>query len=210
MSDIHDMYKRLARRVLEDAATGDIENWTLQGLGMLRTYLGDDKSVRMHVWDDRYIADPTPSELHTHPWSMYSYVVAGEVRNTRYTIPSPAYEIHDEKVYLFSERNAEFMKQTIFCGTGGGLCGSPDFAILQREDEERYTEGQVYKQRPDEIHKSNPLRGTVTLVTRGFGEDVDHADVYWPSGEEWITAEPRPATAVEIASICSTALLTWF
>lgn len=213
--DTLDMYQRLVERVLTEAAVAALkfENvgaWTLQGLGMLRTYLGEDKQVRLHVWDDRYIAEPTPSELHTHPWHMYSYVVAGEVRNTRFTIPTPAYSLHDSEVFLYSERNAEYMKQTIFCGIGGGLCGDPEHAVLRAEDEEVYTAGQVYKQHAEEIHKSNPLRGTVTLVTRGFGEDVDHAEVYWPAGEEWITAEPRPATPEEVSDICTLALQTWF
>lgn len=211
-NDTDDMFKRLVQRIFTDAIARDGEYgpWTLQGLGMLRTYLGKDKAVRLHVWDDRYIAEPTPSELHTHPWSMHSKIVAGEVLNTRYTVTQPQYEIQDERVYEYNPYEAMYMAQTIFCGQGGGLCGLPEPVVLREGQTERYVEGMVYKQQPDEIHKSNPLRGTVTLVTRGFGEDVDHASVFWPQGGEWVTAEPRQATPEEVVAILTTSLETWF
>lgn len=173
--------------------------WTLQGLGMLRTYLGSDRTFRLHVWDDRYVADPTPSELHTHPWDMESLVIAGQVHNTRF-----------KRELIPREENLNYMEQTIFCGTGGGLEGEPSPCQLVEQPVELYAPGETYFQRSTEIHLSSPLRGTVTLVQRQFGLDVDHASVFWPIGEEWVTAEPRDATSDEILEIVGTSLDLYF
>lgn len=203
---MYDLTKGLIERVLTDAVSlaenGEYGPWTIQGLGMLRLYIGKDKTTRLHVWDDRFIAEPFPSELHTHPWHLYSLVIAGEVRNTRY--------VHTDPQDVGEYGVETYMMQRILCGEGGGLCGVPEEVYLAEQPEERISAGEVYKQRANEIHKSNPLRGTVTLVTRGFDGDPDHADVFWPAGGPWVTAEPRPATTEEVTVICDTALRTWF
>jgi hypothetical protein len=74
---------------------------------------------------------------------------------------------------------------------------------------ETYGEGETYDEKAEEVHMSSPEDGTVTIVTRHFKEDRDHAWVYWQT-EEWNSAEPRPATDVEVADICSTSLQRWF
>jgi hypothetical protein len=213
-ADVLDLNRRFVKTIMEAAMVeaakgcyGPFE-WTLQGLGMLRTYLGADKAVRLHVWDDRYIFDPRPSELHTHPWDLLSYIVAGTVVNTRYTEATAT-----ERYWTGENGAAEYMRQRILCGIGGGLQEEPSAAekvVLVEQPAEFYSAGDVYKQRADEVHKSNPRAGTVTLVRRTFGEDVDHADVFWTPGGEWITAEPRAATPEEVYQILTNSLDMWF
>lgn len=173
--------------------------WSLQGLGMLRTYINPE--LRLHVWDPRFKFAEV-SEMHTHPWNFHSIVIAGEVRNTRFV------EVSDDD---FLQNAGLVNRQQIFCGVGGGLCDEASSQVRLREQpSEIYTAGDAYSQLADEIHVSTPEAGTVTLVHREVVGDADHAFVFWPVGEEWVTAEPRPATTAEIEAICSNALVTWF
>lgn len=162
---------------------------------MLRLYLTEDKSVRLHVWDNRYVT-PGASEMHTHPWGMKSTVVAGVVENIRYVECEPALDVP----------HLPYHRQTIFCGAGGGLEGDPEDVELLQFSPETYLPGESYQQRSDEIHVSRPQTGTVTIVERSFGSDVDRAYVYWPAGSEWGSAEPRPAADYEVISILGEAL----
>lgn len=170
--------------------------WSLQGLGMLRAYLNSDKSLRLHVWDSRFATDASP--MHTHPWDMESQVIEGELYNIRWG--------HVRARDGFEN----FWQQKIFCGQGGGLEGEPRKVDLFQYVKEHYKSGESYRQSSSEIHVSEPADGTVTLVKRTFGEDVDHAYVYWPVGEEWKTAEPRPATSEEVYEILGNSLDNWF
>jgi len=184
------MNKLLVKAILQKAQSF---NWSLQGFGMLRLYLSQE--VRLHVWDSRY-AVPGVSVIHTHPWDFLSQVVAGKVGNI-----------------LFNESETKgmpFHKQVIQCGPGGGLCGMPTDVLLHPAYEELYIEGQSYTQNAQEIHASRPADGTVTILTRTFREDTEHAAVYWPAGTEWGSAEPRPATPEEVAAITGNALSRWF
>lgn len=181
--------KPLTKAVLTHALNYE---WSLQGLGMLRTYLAPD--VRLHVWDSRHAFDDV-SEMHTHPWNFVSHVIAGEVSQVR---------------YIESDLGIPWQKQKIFCGIGGGLTGEPQEVKLQACYKETYGEGHVYQQNANEIHISSPLDGTVTIVERQFLEDADHAYVFFPVGESWVTAEPRMASPSEVLTITSYALHRWF
>jgi hypothetical protein len=186
----HAAIKALARGILQRAESFD---WTLQGLGMLRTYLS--KEVRLHVWDDRYAVRGV-STMHTHPWDFESLVVAGVLINKRYRV---------------GDHGLPYNAQELRCGPGGCLKSSPYLVYLnQAPGVEAYTDGELYTQRADEIHVTKPQRGTVTLIHRRFHEDEDTARVYWPRGSRWVSAEPRPATPEEIQEITSHALSTWF
>lgn len=186
-----DTLKALVRNVL--ARPFDRE-WSVQGLGMLRTYLTDDRSARLHVWDDRLQVEDA-SQTHTHPWDMVSTVVGGLIRNTRLDIADGA---------------PNFNQQLLLCGVGGGLEGAPQPVRLVAQPTEYISAVSSYTQRADEIHVSDSFRGTVTIVEREFGSDVDHAFVFWPIGAEWGSAEPRPASVMEIHETCSYALERWF
>lgn len=184
--------------------------WSIQGLGMLRTYLDDDHRIRLHVWTTAHAEHVKASDLHTHPWDFHSDVVAGIVTNIRY-LPLPEGE-HGELII----NAAQWQQQMIRCGEGGGLVGDPEIVWLAESAPERYgSSSRVlrpsgYEQRAEEIHRSSPEDGTVTIITRKFNSDTEHAHVYFPVGEEWISAEPRPATDEEILMICNNALEKWF
>lgn len=174
--------------------------WSIQGLGMIRLYLSPE--VRLHVWDSRY-AVPGVSTLHDHPWHLHSRIVAGAVHQYRFT------KTIELKALVAPVPVADLWKeQTILCGEGGGLCGVPTPVALIRGAKETYRAGEVYQQTADEIHESMPEGGTVTLVTREFLEDAEHAHVYFK--DEWVTAEPRPATASEVAAVLGYSLQRWF
>lgn len=61
-----------------------------------------------------------------------------------------------------------------------------------------YGLGCFYEQRARDIHASYPEDGTVTIISRHFHENTEHARVFYPIGTEWVSAEPRPATYEEV------------
>ena len=186
-----EVIKIMVKAILDQATN---LSWSVQGLGMLRLYLSNE--YRLHVWDDR-LKVPNVSEIHDHPWDLESLVVAGVVRNRRLT-PQ-----HDE--------HGAMMKQTLRCGEGGGLVGTPSVcALISTDFVEVYTSGDRYVQRAEEVHQSEPDRGAVTLIHRTFREDTEHAHVFWPRGENWISAEPRPATREEVEMVTRDSLRRWW
>jgi hypothetical protein len=184
-----ELMKQLVKKILENATSYE---WSLQGLGMLRLYLSQE--VRLHVWDCDFMF-PKASTMHTHPWHFSSLIVAGELKQMR---------------YVEDKEGDSFNVATIQCGEGGCLVTEPETIKLAARPMEYYREGQTYSELAEEIHESFPTRGTVTLVTRTFTEDRDHAKVYWPKGHVWGSAEPRPATQGEVYAITSHALSRWF
>lgn len=181
--------KQLVKTILENALAF---KWSIQGLGMLRLYLSSE--VRLHVWDSRY-AVPNVSTLHDHPWSFDSLIVAGWINQYRYRV---------------DVEGDEFLFAILQCGPGGCAKTAPTPIRLLKGRCESYEEGQTYHQRHDEIHQSLPEDGTVTIVTRTFREDTEHARVFWSTGTDWVSAEPRPATPEEVARITSDSLARWF
>lgn len=181
--------KELVKKILENASA---YSWSLQGLGMLRLYLSDD--LRMHVWhhDFRF---PKASTMHNHPWDFRSLIVAGELKQMR---------------YVKDKGGDWFNTATIRCGEGGAIVSESKRIKLAGCAMERYGEGQTYSELAEEIHESFPTNGTVTLVRRIFKQDKDHAQVFWPVGHVWGSAEPRAATADKVQQITSYALQRWF
>lgn len=185
------MYEKgLVKKILEKPHGYE---WSVQGLGMMRLYLS--KEVRLHIWDET-LRVPDVSDMHTHPWDFLSLVVCGEITNIRYT-PSSAVT------------DCEFRRQEIFCGVGGGLVGEPVNVYLNRSQPEHLGENETYHQVANEIHVSESLRGSITIIERHFGHDEDHAYVYWDAGE-WVSAEPREATSEEIEVVTRYSLDRWF
>lgn len=193
--------KALLRALLE---APEAREWQLQGLGMLRTYLTPE--IRLHVWHAGHAVDGV-STMHTHPWHMESKILAGIVRQYRYFRPGMM-----TQHVLESDPPEEFMQQSLKCGVGGHLTEEPDLVRLRRGKLEEYGEGDIYRQFAHEIHVSLPENGTVTAIHRTVpeGANPDQAYVFWPAGEEWISAEPRPATDQERDEIIGYALGTWF
>ncbi len=165
--------------------------WSLQGFGMLRLYISD--AVRLHVWDSAFRV-PNVSLIHTHPWDFQSEVICGSIRNTRYVEHS------------YDPIGTPYCSAIIRCGPGGGVRSETLFTNLTMAQDDWYDEGAIYTQHAEEIHLSRPHDGTVTLVTRTFKGDKDHARVFWPRNEQWVSAEPRRATDDEVTAITQKAL----
>lgn len=191
------MNKLLVKAILSMAP---VYSWQIQGLGMLRLYL--NKATRLHVWHSGF-ASPGVSTLHTHPWDFKSEVIAGSLENIRY-------KEHDPQNCLNSTKVKEYMAAVLHCGPGGGLTEKGKPVYLEAMPSEFYGEGATYTEKAEEIHESRPKDGTVTLVTRQFKPDEDHARVFWRTGTEWGSAIPREATPDEIKVITQFALQRWF
>lgn len=155
--------------------------WTLQGLGMLRTYLPGNR--RLHIWHPDF-ATSGVTDLHTHPWDFESQILLGEVHQNRFTETLDLPE--------------NYVRQAITCGPGGGVCGGPEPVYLEEGPGEVYAAGESYRQEANEIHRSQPLRGTVTLLDRTVRGDGETAYVFWRAGSSWVSAEPRPAARWEV------------
>lgn len=164
-------------------------DWTLQGFGMLRTYLPGD--VRLHVWDSRYRVENV-SLIHDHPWDFESLIVAGQITNTRYQICGPAY-------------GQKFMCREIRPGEGLVPLTTDRPCVLSANPPEILAVGNRYRQRANEIHASEHVDGTVTIVQRRrVGEDK--ARVFFHEQLGFVSAEPRKATVDEVYTICKQAL----
>lgn len=181
MTDVFPFAQALARNVIENPYS---HQWSVQGFGMLRTYLDPDKRWRLSIWHSA-LAVPNVSIIHDHPWDFLSLVLAGEFYNTRYT----------EDVLNSA---ATHMVQRIRTGEGGGPDGPATSVALVAGPKEVYGPGALYCQWAEEVHASGYVDGTVTLNDRTRRPDPDHALVFWPFGQEWVDAEPRPATTKEI------------
>lgn len=191
------MEKMFIKKILEQSllhAQGIHNNtgWQIQGLGMLRLYL--DKTVRLHVWHNGLVYPDTPSVIHNHPWEFVSRVIVGTLRNVRYTVASAG-------------KNPNHHVAKILCGVGGGIIQeSVKDVEMEISTVDEYKAGETYYQASDELHNTVFQNGTVTLVTRKFNDDADHASVAYPLGSTWKTAEPREASADELQLGLSAAL----
>ena len=194
--------------------------WSTQGLGMLRTYLS--KEVRLHIWHSRFRV-PHVSSIHDHPWDFESEVLCGRIRNTRYGIvhmTDHGAVLRDgagQSLGAVANPGApNFTMQTIRCGTGGGIeraceLGEPGPCHLSMLSNAEYSPGDSYHQNAPDIHDTSAEDGTVTIVTRTFRADSEHARVFFPTGTDWVSAEPRAATPEEVHLGLKSAatLLSW-
>lgn len=176
--------------------------WSLQGFGMLRTYVS--KELRLHVWDKKF-AVPRVSTIHDHPWNFGSLVVFGRIVNTRYLVHRCTHT--DDQVAALGIRHP-FVKARIRCGEKGGIVESEavERVWLAPAAPEMYDAGDSYYQRASEVHHSSYDDGTVTLVNRQFRPDTEHAHVFYKADESWVSAEPRPAEPEETREIVERAL----
>lgn len=168
--------------------------WTVQGFGMLRTYLGGGpkgKRYRLNVWNSD-LAVPNVSIIHDHPWDFDSWIINGEFHNVR---------------YLEDYNNGDLAKfMLIRSGVDGAPASTMATIRLRALPTEHYHTGDTYHQDKDEIHASYYDDGTVTLNDR-VG-DTEHARVFW-FGNDWVDAKPREATKDEINQGIGFALSKW-
>jgi|SRR5579864_1247804 len=186
--------RSMVRFILGNAQMYD---WTVQGFGMLRTYIPEiehPKRFRLNMWNSA-LAVPGVSIMHDHPWDFDSWIINGKFRNVRYV------EDH------YSGDDFKYM--TIKCGIDGCAMSDPSKMRLRALPTEHYATGDKYHQDASEIHASYYNNGTVTLNDR-VG-DTEHARVFWadePKGY-WVDAKPRLATDEEIQSTVDLALGQW-
>ena len=172
--------------------------WSVQGLGMLRTYLSQE--VRLHIWDSSLkVAGASP--YHDHPWDLDSLIVAGRYKQHRYGVPQP----ND----TWTPRQ-KFNSATILCGEAAQTVAETVELELVEMPLEIYSDGMMYSQKSEEIHLSCPEDGTVTIVKRTFKADRDHALVLWRGKGGWQSAKPRTATQEEVIDVTQRSLAMWF
>lgn len=200
--------RTLIFKILTDALNDDNypEGWSLQGFGMLRLNLPGD--WRLNIWH-KQLRVQNVSMIHDHPWHFESQIVSGELRNTRF-------EVTHLDSDLFKNGGPEvFHRREIQPGPGGGLLvpssslNQPSLVRLHAYANETYGRGMVYQQSNDEVHLSNPEDGTVTLNRRFGRSKADVARVFWPFGEQWVSAEPRSAKRHEISFMVNAAIDAW-
>lgn len=165
--------------------------WSVQGFGMIRTYLDEAKIYRLNVWHKKFKVNHV-SEIHDHPWDFTSKVLFGSFFNTRFI------EVRPE-----TERGCKFNCSEIITGDGGGMVGEKREIFLLQQLSEVYRAGDVYSQKWNEIHKSDYSDYTVTINERFRIGSSENARVFWPLGEDWIDAKPRSATNEELEPIFS-------
>jgi hypothetical protein len=170
------------------------KEWSIQGFGMLRTYLDDDHIKRLHIWDpDSAVADV--STIHDHPWDFTSEIISGGMGNV---------------LYLPDEYDGSpCFSAKIRCGVGGGLVEEPRQLKLWRKSSIYYPAGHGYSMHAEQLHESFPTPGCVSVINRTFRPDnTEFATVCWRTGD-WVSAEPRPATDAEITRFVALARKHW-
>ena len=105
--------KALVKSILDYPFGG--RQWSVQGLGMLRTYI--TKELRLHLWNPALEA-PGASKLHTHPWDLHSVVLSGQIVDTVYRSRPFGTPTH--------------WRQRLRCGVGGCLVDAPDTTRLEQ------------------------------------------------------------------------------
>jgi hypothetical protein len=183
--------------MITESAINDIlanpfdREWTIQGFGMLRTYLDDEQVQRLHIWDTSAAVEDV-STIHDHPWDFTSLILRGAIRNQRFAL----HEMGE------SDTGKPFTSAQIRCGVGGGLLSDPRPVRICSLGVEAYGPGDTYSMLAPELHESFPSRGAVTVIKRSFKADRDIATVCWKTGA-WVSAEPRSATRAEIEHFMS-------
>jgi hypothetical protein len=174
--------KVLVRNILEHAHDYP---WTYQDIGLLGLRLEEPWVHRLHVWaPDRTIGPPT---IHDHPYDFESTVIAGEMTNRRYTEDPAGTKYLRERYTLPDDaaRTADFVQLTATT--------------------EIYREGESYAQRAAELHDSQQLPGTVTIIRR-TADFARELTVCRLEDAPWVSGTSRRPTPDELTEITTQAL----
>lgn len=185
----------LAQHVIQSSllSTRLGSQWRYQGFGMIQLYLRD--GLRLHVWD-RTVAVPGVSTIHDHiQWHFESLVLFGRLTNYRFEVLPGDHQTGEP-----------YMEGHVQTGPSGHALDAGRPVRLWRGAPEVYVDGDTYSQRAREVHESVPHDGTVTIIQRDRTNEGDIARVYWPRGQSWVSAVPRPATPAEVVSACTKAI----
>jgi hypothetical protein len=161
--------------------------WRMQDIGLLGLRLDDRREYRLHVWDPSCSVGEPP--VHDHPFDFVSWIVAGEMTNTRYAV-DPSGVQYSRVRYSPSDEDARRMDTVKLSATATTL-----------------TEGQQYSQLAHELHASRQLPGTVTIIRQMF-KDVPELTVC-RRDDTWVSGRARPAKPDEVKQITGKAL-EWF
>ena len=188
---------RDVRRKVRIAIDSPFETeWSLQGFGMLRHYLTEDKSWRLHIWDDNYRV-PGAAMTHNHLWNLESSVLSGALVNRKYRVSTELWKefrsspTHQEMrvVAGLTVRSDRISKAVI-------LVPEVSIPYVAR------TKQNVYRQGWNEVHCTDALNGTITIVHREPVDGAhDHACVYVEHDKELIGTAPRNAKTDEVITI---------
>ena len=166
--------------------------WTISGLGMLRLSLSP--TLRLNIWDERLI-EPGVSLIHNHPWHFQSVVILGFVVNAKYGVFKDAREVNYRMVGCGANPN------------DGTNLGPIEVCHIAETHVAEYYESDAYAMNASEIHKLEPLDGSVTLISKiPQIEPTEWAMVFWPVHEPWGDARIREARPDEITSIIDSTL----
>lgn len=186
------MLRELARYLLKNRLQIPLSDWTTQGFGFLRLRI--NPNLRLHVWHSK-LRVAGVSDIHDHTqWAFDSHIIAGMMVNVRF-------HITEDKC----EGSFPHMMGTIQTGMGGGMKSEPKAVRLFAQKPELYLPGDRYHQEPDELHRSMPVDGTVTIIAQQR-RDNEEARVCWPVGSSWGDAIPRHAHSDEVDEIGALAL----
>jgi hypothetical protein len=181
----HGLERVLVRNILEHPHD---YSWNFQEIGLLGLRLDDRREYRLHVWaPDRCVGVPV---IHDHPYDFVSRIVAGELTNIRYEEDSSGVKYLRER---YSPPNEELR--------------TTDFVQLSGKAE-TYRAGDEYAQLAHELHGSQQLPGTVTIIRQTVREGRE-LTVCRPEETPWVSGVSRPASSSEVDEITSQAL-TWF
>lgn len=164
-------------------------DWSVQGFGLLRLYIGG--VGRLHIWDStlRY---PNVSMIHNHSWDLKSTVVCGRLVNERFDLTT------------FGMR---YMRQRLLTGYDSKMIQeAPEEVSILNRPKETYLPGEIYVQHAAEIHQTIADDGTVTVMARREDDGPGYADVLWHAGTVWGSAKPRPATGDEVHATVNKAI----
>ena len=174
-----------------DNAHNQSQPWMIQGLGMLQLKLDDTRNRRLHVWDSRYEI-PDHTEIHNHPWDFKSTVLNGAIFNTTYSVREFGWTKTHKRI-------------TIKCGPDACIPSEPVDVGLRFFAENTYKKGKSYKMEKSRPHSTWQAPGTITLIERSNHDPENKADIFYPIGGSWVSAEFRKATKEEINDILSEA-----
>ena len=170
------------RSILE---TAHEHPWTLQDIGLLGLRLDDRREYRLHVWaPERRVGGPV---IHDHPFDFVSRVIVGRMVNTRY-VEDPS--------------GPEYIRERYTPGAEDRRVADTVRLVAAVEV---YGAGEEYAQAAAELHDSDQVAGTVTLLRRSWVEPGP-LTVCRPEPAPWVSGVSRPATPDEVTDITGQAL----
>jgi len=166
--------------------------------------------VTISVFDSRY-RHRDGRTVHSHDSDFHSRIVAGVMRNTRYTeVPSDA-----EGAVACRHLRIDTMRAAV--------ADAPDRMFLLAGPEEVYTAGDEYDMLAPEMHRAAPDDGTVTIRIKRYVSQKSGVHVCWlpgdgPEGPLKVEGNLRsvnylvaqPPTPAELDDAVGNALQNWF